>query len=255
MADILTAKQRSALMARIRSAGNASTELRVVALLRAAGIGGWRRGQRLELPSQNEEGRVRNATGSRKVSPRSAQSARSSGRVGARGLNRRATVGHPCSSVLPSGRMVSGSPGEAKGGRGLKRRATTDWDRGYRPATVHRLPSTDSVRPDFVFRKQRLVLFVDGCFWHGCPAHYTRPKARRAFWDAKIAANRARDRRVDRALRASGWRVLHVWEHALKARELGRTLVRLRRAVGRPAASVAAFLALRAAVRGWAGGP
>ena len=70
-----------------------------------------------------------------------------------------------------------------------------------------------------------------GCFWHGCPRHYTRPKARRAFWDAKIAANRARDRRIDRALRAAGWRVLHVWEHALAPRLLGRTLARVRRAV------------------------
>jgi DNA mismatch endonuclease (patch repair protein) len=200
-------------MARIRSAGNASTELRLVALLRAAGIGGWRRGQRLPLPRQNEEGRVQSAAGSRKGSPQRTRSARSSG-----------GAGKEC---------------------GLKRRATTDWDRGYRPATVHRLPSTDSVRPDFVFRKERLVVFVDGCFWHGCPRHYARPKARRAFWDAKIAANRARDRRVDRALRASGWRVLHVWEHALASRQIARTLARLRRAVGRPAASVAAFLALR----------
>ncbi|HLP08272.1 MAG TPA: hypothetical protein VK178_08900 [Opitutaceae bacterium] len=88
------------------------------------------------------------------------------------------------------------------------------------------------MKPDFVFRKERLVVFVDGCFWHGCPAHYTRPQARRAFWDAKTAANRARDRRIDRALRAADWRVLHVWEHAHKARQLGRTLARVRRAVG-----------------------
>ncbi len=77
------------------------------------------------------------------------------------------------------------------------------------------------------------MVFVDGRFWHGCPIHYTWPKARRAFWDAKIAANRARDRRIDRALRAAGWRVLHVWEHALASRQLGRTLAQLRRAVER----------------------
>ena len=122
-----------------------------------------------------------------------------------RGLKHRATAGHRCSSA--------------------KSVATA-----CRPSSVVSPPL--AVRPDFVFRRERLVVFVDGCFWHGCSAHYTRPKARRAFWDAKIAANRARDRRVDRALRASGWRVLHVWEHALKARELGRTLARLRRAVG-----------------------
>ena len=75
------------------------------------------------------------------------------------------------------------------------------------------------------------MVFVDGCFWHGCPAHYTRPKARRAFWDAKIADNKARDRRIDRALRAAGWRVLHIWEHALTPGQLGRTLARVKAAV------------------------
>jgi DNA mismatch endonuclease (patch repair protein) len=60
------------------------------------------------------------------------------------------------------------------------------------------------VKPDFVFRRERLVVFVDGCFWHGCPLHYTRPKTRREFWEAKIAGNRARDRRIDRALRTAG---------------------------------------------------
>ena len=84
------------------------------------------------------------------------------------------------------------------------------------------------------------MVFVDGCFWHGCPIHYTWPKARRAFWDAKIAANRARDRIAGAAprfaaflaLRYAAGCVLHVGEHALKAREIARTLARMRRAVG-----------------------
>lgn len=88
------------------------------------------------------------------------------------------------------------------------------------------------MKPDFVFRTERLAVFVDGCFWHGCPLHYTRPKTRRAFWDAKIAANRARDRRLDRALRAAGWSILHLWEHALEPRQVARTLARLGRALG-----------------------
>jgi DNA mismatch endonuclease (patch repair protein) len=59
-------------------------------------------------------------------------------------------------------------------------------------------------------------VFVDGCFWHGCPKHATWPKNRAAFWAAKLTGNKARDRRVNRRLRALGWRVVRVWEHALK---------------------------------------
>src|SRR5262245_49837333 len=66
-------------------------------------------------------------------------------------------------------------------------------------------------KPDFVFRAQRLALFVDGCYWHGCPVHYNRPKSNRAFWDAKIARNRQRDREVKRLLKAKGWCVLRIW--------------------------------------------
>ena len=72
-----------------------------------------------------------------------------------------------------------------------------------------------TVRPDFVFRKQRTVIFVDGCFWHGCPKHATKPKNNRAFWQRKLAANKTRDRVVTRTLRTQGWRVLRVWEHEL----------------------------------------
>ena len=72
------------------------------------------------------------------------------------------------------------------------------------------------VRPDFVFRQTRLALFVDGCFWHGCPTHGTRPKGNAAFWKNKFARNLARDRLVTRALRSAGWRVLRIWEHTLR---------------------------------------
>ena len=81
------------------------------------------------------------------------------------------------------------------------------------------------VRPDFVFREARLALFVDGCFWHGCPKHATKPKNNRAFWHRKLAANKNRDRLVNRALRRGGWRVLRVWEHEL-ARKGEAKLVR-----------------------------
>jgi len=73
-------------------------------------------------------------------------------------------------------------------------------------------------KPDFLFRRNRLALFVDGCFWHGCPRCYRRPKSNRKFWDAKIARNRERDRHVSRELRRLGWRVIRIWEHELARR-------------------------------------
>ena len=85
-----------------------------------------------------------------------------------------------------------------------------------------------SVRPDFVFPKLKLAVFVDGCFWHGCSKHGTEPKTHRAFWRKKIARNRARDRQVNRALRRLGWGVIRVWEHELKRKDEGRLLRRLR---------------------------
>jgi DNA mismatch endonuclease (patch repair protein) len=70
-------------------------------------------------------------------------------------------------------------------------------------------------RPDFVFRRERVAVFVDGCFWHGCPVHCRMPKSRVGFWRKKITGNQARDRRVSRALRKGGWAVIRIWEHAL----------------------------------------
>ena len=72
--------------------------------------------------------------------------------------------------------------------------------------------------PEFVFPKKRLVIFVDGCFWHGCPKHATFPATHREFWSKKFAANKARDRRVNRTLRNGGWRVMRIWEHDIAKR-------------------------------------
>jgi DNA mismatch endonuclease (patch repair protein) len=85
------------------------------------------------------------------------------------------------------------------------------------------------VRPDFVFRSRRLVVFVDGCFWHGCPRHGTRPKGNAAFWRAKFRRNRERDRRDTRNLRRAGWQVVRLWEHALRAKARPELLRKLRR--------------------------
>jgi DNA mismatch endonuclease (patch repair protein) len=72
------------------------------------------------------------------------------------------------------------------------------------------------VKMDFVFRRVRLAVFVDGCFWHGCPKHATKPKNNRAFWQRKLSANKARNRLVTRTLRRAGWRVLRIWECSLQ---------------------------------------
>lgn len=84
------------------------------------------------------------------------------------------------------------------------------------------------VKPDFVFRKLRLAVFVDGCFWHGCPKHATWPAKRAAWWRRKIEGNQARDALVTRTLRRAGWRVLRVWEHELALKNRARLRRRLR---------------------------
>ena len=147
MADFLTVAQRSERMARIRSRGNAGTELGMVRVLRALGITGWRR-----------HGMIR---------------------------------GLP----MPGDKPVK-------------------------------------VRPDFVFRALRVALFVDGCFWHACPLHGSRPGGNAAFWRRKLRGNVARDRRVDAGLRRAGWRVVRVWEHELSPKNATPLRRRLRRALG-----------------------
>ncbi len=86
-------------------------------------------------------------------------------------------------------------------------------------------------KPDFVFHKLKLALFVDGCFWHACPRHTTKPRNNAAFWRKKFAANQTRDRLVTRTLRRDGWRVLRIWEHDLARRNRARLLRRIRNAL------------------------
>lgn len=69
------------------------------------------------------------------------------------------------------------------------------------------------VRPDVIFTRARLAVFVDGCFWHCCPIHGNQPRANSDYWRPKLARNVDRDRAVDSALTAAGWHVLRAWEH------------------------------------------
>ena len=84
-------------------------------------------------------------------------------------------------------------------------------------------------RPDFTFRQQRVAVFVDGCFWHGCAKHSNMAVNNRAFWMKKLTGNQTRDRLVTRTLRKGGWRVVRVWEHEL--RKPTNVLARIRKAL------------------------
>ena len=88
------------------------------------------------------------------------------------------------------------------------------------------------VRPDFTFRKKRVVIFVDACFWHGCPKHATMLANDRAFRLKKLTDNKARDRLVTRTLRQRGWRVLRIWEHELSRKSEARLMRRLESSLG-----------------------
>jgi DNA mismatch endonuclease (patch repair protein) len=86
-------------------------------------------------------------------------------------------------------------------------------------------------KPDFVFRQERLAVFVDGCFWHVCPQHETKPKNNRAFWHRKLSSNKKRDQVVNKILRKAGWRVLRIWEHELVKKNESRLLQRIQRSI------------------------
>lgn len=122
MAAAETPEQRSYIMSRVRSTGNASTEIRLITLMKKSGIKGWRR----------------------KV----------------------ALIG----------------------------------------------------KPDFVFKKERVAVFVDGCFWHGCSECYRKPTKNSVYWRGKVERNMRRDADVTEQLEAKGWKVLRIWEHELRSK-------------------------------------
>lgn len=102
-------------------------------------------------------------------------------------------------------------------------------------AAIHRLGlryAVDAVispglrrRGDVVFRRCKVALFVDGCFWHSCPVHRTQPKANRIFWQRKLEQNVQRDRDTDLKLRRSGWLTIRAWAHEPPEEVAARVLV------------------------------
>jgi DNA mismatch endonuclease, patch repair protein len=102
----------------------------------------------------------------------------------------------------------------------LRRHGITGWRR--HPAMFG--------KPDFVFRRERVALFVDGCFWHGCPKHSNAPVNNSIFWKTKLTKNVLRDKHVNRQLRRAGWSVVRIWEHEL-TKNSPACIRRLRRAL------------------------
>jgi len=86
------------------------------------------------------------------------------------------------------------------------------WHKGYRYRLKNRLPG----RPDIVFPTERVAVFVDGCFWHGCPEHYQKPATNVEFWREKIRKNKQRDEEINALLKSQGWKVLRFWEHEVR---------------------------------------
>jgi DNA mismatch endonuclease, patch repair protein len=100
-------------------------------------------------------------------------------------------------------------PRDTKPEKTIRRRL---WSMGLRYRINYPLPG----KPDIVFRREKIAIFIDGCFWHRCPFHYQSPSTNAEFWEKKISSNVRRDREIDEKLSSSGWNVIRYWEHEVK---------------------------------------
>lgn len=114
------------------------------------------------------------------------------------------------------------TPGRAANMRAIRRRDTKPEQQlasalhrlGYRFRRDYPIKiGSVTIRPDIVFTKKRVTVFVDGCFWHSCPVHGRDPVVNQGYWGPKLQRNRERDERNTRLLEEEGWHVLHLWEH------------------------------------------
>jgi DNA mismatch endonuclease (patch repair protein) len=101
--------------------------------------------------------------------------------------------------------------------------------RGLRFRIYRRLLPGSTRTADIVFVRARLAIFLDGCFWHGCPVHASWPKTNAEWWRNKIETNRQRDQNTDQRLRAGGWTVLRIWEHQSLDDAVARVVIALER--------------------------
>lgn len=116
---------------------------------------------------------------------------------------------------------------------------------GYRFRKDYRLDLADGkrVRPDIAFTARRVAVFVDGCFWHACPEHGSKPANNVWYWEPKLRRNVERDRAADAALDAAGWRVVRIWEHESLEAAVAAVLAALATAASRRAREPAAEVA------------
>jgi len=101
----------------------------------------------------------------------------------------------------------------------LKKKHITGWRRNY--------PLTG--KPDFVFPHFKIVVFIDGCFWHGCPNHCRMPASNVNYWETKIDKNKIRDKKITKALKMKGWQVIRIWEHEIKTGKINTKLNRIKK--------------------------
>jgi DNA mismatch endonuclease (patch repair protein) len=86
------------------------------------------------------------------------------------------------------------------------------WANGVRYRLNYKIPG----KPDIILVKSKIAIFVDGCFWHGCPLHSNLPRTNRKFWKEKILKNKKRDQEINKTLSGIGWLVIRIWEHEIK---------------------------------------
>jgi DNA mismatch endonuclease (patch repair protein) len=134
---------------------------------------------------------------------------RSSAKRDSRPQSHKKTGTPKASSAIVRRRMRATRQRDTPGEMALR---TALWSLGLRYRVDVTLPGTRR-RADVAFVRARVAVFVDGCFWHGCPEHGTWPKANAIWWRTKIEANRRRDLDTDLRLRSAGWTVLRFWEH------------------------------------------
>lgn len=96
----------------------------------------------------------------------------------------------------------------------LKGNGITGWRRNYQLTG----------KPDFVFPRFKIAVFIDGCFWHGCTSHCRMPSSNIIYWDNKIGKNKIRDTKITKLLKMKGWLVIRIWEHEIKIGKLNRKL-------------------------------
>lgn len=130
-----------------------------------------------------------------------------------RGTSVRSRAPHSTSPVTRRV-MLANLPGKSALERRLRRLL---WARGMRYRREFQPLQGHRCRVDIAFPRQRLIVLVHGCFWHGCPEHFVAPKANSAWWLEKIQATRERDTRQCAELTSAGWRTVIVWEHQLVA--------------------------------------